>query len=96
MCTVCCIWLIYIIKLGSSDIFKIRKKKSSNINRLTVPLGGIFELHFKHAKKQDLKPIIGIEGYYVDDYDSEELKDLAWNYAHIMHLLKNRRRLDKS
>jgi DNA polymerase-3 subunit alpha len=68
-------------------------KHSKKLGRQTVTLtdhgtlGGIYELG-KECKSQGMKPIFGIECYYVDDYESEEA-NVNWNYAHVILLAKN-------
>lgn len=50
-------------------------------------LGGCYNL-WKECKKANLKPILGVEGYYVDDYAAPE-SQVAYNYAHIILIAKN-------
>ncbi len=50
-------------------------------------LGGCYEL-WKGCAKVKIKPILGVEGYYVDDYKAPE-SEIAYNYAHIILIAKN-------
>lgn len=50
-------------------------------------LAGTFELQ-SECKKNGLKPIFGIEAYYVDEYGTED-SEQAYNYAHLILLCKN-------
>lgn len=50
-------------------------------------LGGLAEL-WQECKKNNVKPILGLEGYYVDDYNNVESK-ISYNYSHIILIAKN-------
>jgi len=50
-------------------------------------LAGLYELHTE-CKKQDLKPILGLEGYFVDSYENDSA-NIPYNYAHVLLIAKN-------
>jgi DNA polymerase-3 subunit alpha len=50
-------------------------------------LAGIYQLH-KECKNKKVKPILGVEGYFVDDYE-HEASNIPYNYSHIILLCKN-------
>lgn len=68
-------------------------KRSLELKRKSVTitdhgsLGGIYEL-FKECKGKEIKPIIGLEAYYVDDIESQA-SSVPYNYAHLVILAKN-------
>jgi len=68
-------------------------KRSLELKRKTVAitdhgtLGGIYEL-FKECKGKEIRPIAGLEAYYVDDIEAQA-SSIPYNYAHIVLLAKN-------
>lgn len=68
-------------------------KRSLELKRKTVAitdhgtLGGVYEL-FKECKGKDIKPVAGLEAYYVDDIEAQA-SSIPYNYAHMVLLAKN-------
>ena len=69
----------------------VERSKQLGMDSVTVTdhgtLGATFEL-WTECKKNNLKPVLGLEGYYVDDLNAPE-SQVDWNYAHIILLAKN-------
>ena len=68
-------------------------KRSIELKRKTVTicdhgtLGGVYEL-FKECKGKDIRPVAGLEAYYVDDIENQA-SSIPYNYAHTVLLAKN-------
>jgi DNA polymerase-3 subunit alpha len=68
-------------------------KRSLELRRKTVTitdhgtLGGIYEL-FKECKDKDIRPVAGLEAYYVDDIEAQA-SSIPYNYAHTVLIAKN-------
>jgi len=70
-------------------LVKVNKKLGANAVALTDHgnLAGSFEL-WKHCRNYKVKPILGLEAYYVDDYQNEAAQ-IPYCYSHIILLAKN-------
>lgn len=71
------------------DLVKAAKAKGRPAVCLTDhgTLAGLYKLH-QECKKQEIKPILGIEAYFVDDYDNE-FAEVDYNYGHIQLIAIN-------
>jgi len=78
-----------VAKVG--DLVLEAKKRGCTALALTEHgnLSSSFEL-WRDARREGIKPILGLEGYYVDNYASEEA-NIPFNYSHIVILAMNRK-----